>query len=124
MTRTFSVIDISSTISSGSKYAGGVLGPDGKIYCNPYDANNIGVFDPSTKIFSTIDVSSTGTGGAKYAGGVVAGNSKIYFVPRHADNIGELDVGNKDPAYEVEEGPEDGVPKSWRELLSPHFNKL
>ena len=96
------------------------MGPDGKIYCIPYHANSIGVLDPSTKIFSTIDVSSTGTGGAKYVGGVVAGNGKIYFVPRHADNIGELDVGNKDPAYEVE----DGVPESWRALLSPHFNKL
>ena len=69
---------------------------------------------------STIDVSSTGTGGSKYVGGVVADNGRIYFVPRHADNIGELDVGNKDPAYEVE----DGVPESWRALLSPHFNKL
>ena len=30
-TRTFSAIDISATISSDYKYAGGVLGPNGKI---------------------------------------------------------------------------------------------
>jgi hypothetical protein len=90
------------------------------IYCTPHRANSIGVFDPSTKIFSTIDVSATVTGTAKYIGGVVAGNGKVYFVPRQADNIGELELGNTDPAYEVE----DGVPESWRALLSPHFNKL
>ena len=75
---TFSVIDISSTISSDNKYRGGVLGPNGMIYCIPHVANSIGVFDPSTKIFSTIDVSAIiGTGSSKYGGGVVAGNGKI-----------------------------------------------
>ena len=43
------------------------------------------------------------------------------MLPRYADySIGELDVGNKDPAYEVE----GGVPEGWSALLSPHFNKL
>ena len=41
-TRTFSTIDISATISSESKYAGGVLGPNGKIYFVPYFANKVG----------------------------------------------------------------------------------
>ena len=121
VSRTFSIIDTSSTISSDRKYHGGVLGPNGKIYCIPFNANSIGVFDPSTKVFSTIDVSATtGTGNEKYAGGVVAGNNRIYLVPRNADNIGELELGNTDPAYEVE----GGVPEAWRALLSPHFNKL
>ena len=91
------------------------------IYCISCIAASIGDLDPCTKIFSTIDVSATtGTGDKKYVGGVVAGNGKIYFVPRNADNIGELELGNTDPAYEVE----GGVPEAWRALLSPHFNKV
>ena len=91
------------------------------IYCIPHAANNIGVFDPSTKIFSTIDISGITSGfNFKYTGGVVAGNGRIYLVPRDVNNIGELDVGNTDPAYEVE----GSVPEAWRALLSPHFNKL
>ena len=108
-------------ISSDHEHSGGVLGPNGKIYCIPYTFNSIGVFDPSTKVFSNIDVSATtGTGNQKYVGVVVAGNGRIYLVPRSSDNIGELDFGNTDPAYDVE----GGVPEAWRELLSPHFNKL
>ena len=113
VSRTFSIIGISSTISSDRKYHGGVLGPNGNIYCIPFNANSIGVLDPSTKVFSTIDISATGTGDAKYVGGVVAGNGRIYLVPQSADNIGELDIGNTDPAYDVE----GCVPEAWRALL-------
>ena len=41
-TRTFSAIDISSTISSCCKYTGGVLGPNGKIYLVPDVADHVG----------------------------------------------------------------------------------
>ena len=119
-TKTFTTIDISSTVSGDSKYYGGVLAPNGKIYFVPTRADNIGELDPSTKIFNTIDISGTISSDWKYFGGVLAPNGKIYFVPNHADNIGELDIGNHEPAYEA--SPD--VAASWSALLSPYFNKF
>ena len=48
-TSMFTTMDISSTISSDSKYAGGVLGPDGLIYFVPWDQNNIGILNLTNK---------------------------------------------------------------------------
>ena len=58
-TSMFTTMDISSTISSSLKYAGGVLGPDGLIYFVPFYANNIGILNPSSSTFSTLDISSS-----------------------------------------------------------------
>ena len=52
-TSMFTTMDISSTISSGQKYAGGVLGSDGVIYFVSFNANNIGILDASSSSFST-----------------------------------------------------------------------
>jgi len=91
-TSMFTTIDISSTISSDNKYFGGVLGPNGRIYFVPYNADNIGILDPSTSSFSTLDISSSISSNNKYLGGVLGPNGLIYFVPRNADNkIGILD---------------------------------
>jgi len=77
---------------SGGLYSGGVLGPNGKIYFVPFEADNVGVFDPATDAFSVVDVSGTGwfTLG-KYSGGVLAPNGKIYFVPHDTNNVGVFD---------------------------------
>ena len=48
-TSMFTTMDISSTISSSWKYAGGVLGPDGLIYFVPYNADNIGILNLANK---------------------------------------------------------------------------
>jgi hypothetical protein len=60
MTKTFSVIDISATISLDYKYLGGVLAPNGimMIYFVPHYADSIGEFNPVTNTFSIIDISS------------------------------------------------------------------
>lgn len=47
-TDAFSVVDISSTISGSTKYVGGVLAPNGKIYFVPTNADNVGVFTPGS----------------------------------------------------------------------------
>ena len=54
----FTVIDISSVISSDNKYVEGVLAPNGKIYMVPYKADGVGVLDPSSGSFTVIDISS------------------------------------------------------------------
>ena len=48
-TSMFTTMDISSTISSDGKYAGGVLGPNGLIYFVPSHANNIGILNLANK---------------------------------------------------------------------------
>merc|ERR1712216_71584 len=50
-TQSFTVIDIASTISGkvvseASKYTGGVLGPNGRIYFVPTNTENIGMLEP------------------------------------------------------------------------------
>ena len=99
-TTMFSTIDISSHIISFSKYAGGVLGPNGLIYFVPRNAWNIGVLNPSSSSFSTINffrpvedyaAHLASTLQVKYVGGVLGPNGLIYFVPSNADNIGVLD---------------------------------
>ena len=66
MTKTFSVIDISATISLDYKYLGGVLAPNGimMIYFIPHYADSIGEFNPVTNTFSIIDISSRAMGAA------------------------------------------------------------
>ena len=92
---TFGTIDISDTISSDWKYAGGVLAPNGNIYLVPFNTDHIGELDPSTRTFGTINISDTISFEGKYAGGVLAPNGKIYLVPRNADHIGELDPSTR-----------------------------
>ena len=80
-TSMFTTLDISSFISSGNKYAGGVLGPNGLIYFIPYWANHIGILNPSSNSFSTLDISSFISSNYKYFGGVLGPNGLIYFIP-------------------------------------------
>jgi hypothetical protein len=119
-TSMFTTLDISSFISSGSKYRGGVLGPNGLIYFIPFNADNVGILNPSSSSFSTLDISSSISSDYKYIGGVLGPNGLIYFIPSWADNVGILHLGNTNPSYEVS----NCFPESWNSLLSPHFNKF
>jgi hypothetical protein len=98
-TPTFSAIDISATMPeegwSDYKYNGGVLGPNGKIYLVPWNADHVGELDPATRTFSAIDISATISSDWKYAGGVLGPNGKIYLVPQNADHVGELDPATR-----------------------------
>jgi streptogramin lyase len=86
--RTLANLDIPQT--SSNKYLGGVLAPNGHIYMVPYNADNIGDFDPSTG-FSNVDISGVISYDGKYRGGVLAPNGHIYIVPCNADNIDDFD---------------------------------
>lgn len=89
--------DISGIDASGydisantEKFRGGVVGPDGNIYCIPSSARRVLRFNPFTNVVqqsSTIDVSG-------YQGGALASNGNIYMVPKTTDNIGVIDTSN------------------------------
>ena len=86
--------DISGIDASGydisansGKFRGGVVGPDGKIYCIPSSARRVLRFNPQTNVVeqsSTTDVSG-------YQGGALASNGNIYMVPKGTGNIGVID---------------------------------
>ncbi len=77
-------------LSTGFKYNGGVLGPNGLVYFVPDDADNIGVFNPSSSTFTTIDISITISSDYKYTGGALGPNGLIYLVPYSSIGIGVL----------------------------------
>ena len=86
---------ISSTKYPGligsSKYIGGVLASNGKIYGIPFSATNVLIIDPVAGTADTTTINSTKypglSGGSKYYGGVVAPNGKIYCMPYLATNV-------------------------------------
>ena len=62
----------------GNLYRSSCLAPNGKIYCPPYSATNIGIIDPSTDTFSTM---ASGLTDGSYMSSVLAWNGKIYCAP-------------------------------------------
>jgi hypothetical protein len=86
----------------------------------PYNANNVGILNPSSSSFSTLDISSSISSDGKYWGGVLGPDGLIYFVPDNANNIGILNLANKNPSYQAGSC----MPEAWSSLLSPHFNKF
>ena len=72
--------------ATSNKFAGGVLAPNGNIYCIPYSSTQVGVIDTVTKTFAFFS-GTTLTGTLKWYGGVLAPNGKIYGIPYTADTV-------------------------------------
>ena len=93
-TKTFS--QTTSTFGSfgtdSYKWEGGVLAPNGKIYCIPRNATTVLEIDPVNQTTATFG-SLEGTD--KWIGGVLAPNGKIYGIPAYSTTILEIDPVNK-----------------------------
>ena len=87
--QTYSQALVGATLLAGTKWAGGVLAPNGKIYGIPFDALQVLEFDPATNT-STL-VGTTISGANKYFGGVLAPNGKIYGIPTNSTQVLEFD---------------------------------
>jgi len=83
---TRSLMDL-DTLSDGSKWIGGVLGPDGKIYGIPYSATDILIIDPVAGTATRSALGATLTGTIKWGGGVLGPDGKIYGIPFNATDI-------------------------------------
>ncbi len=72
--------------SGGYKWVGGVLAPNGKIYCPPRSADSVLIIDPQT---DTADISSiTGLAGSnRWSAGVLAPNQKVYGIPFNSTSV-------------------------------------
>jgi hypothetical protein len=75
------------SLSDSSKWIGGVLGPDGKIYGIPYSSADILIIDPvaGTATRSAMGVSLSDSN--KWYGGVLGPDGKIYGIPRNSTDI-------------------------------------
>ena len=70
------------TYPGGAAYVGGVLLPDGRVFCVPYNATTARIYDPATDTLTT----PTGTypGSGAYYGGVLLPDGRVFCVPRTA----------------------------------------
>ncbi len=79
-------VDTTSIVPSGEEgrgWSGGVLAPNGKIYCAPsYAARNVLIIDPATNTADGTTISGLRAGAGW--GVVLAGNGKIYCMPSGA----------------------------------------
>jgi hypothetical protein len=78
----------SGAITGSSKYTGGVLAPNGKIYMIPYGSVPFRSFDPDTGVTVSIGAAQ---GASAYVGGVLGQNGKIYAIPSFVGTVAELD---------------------------------
>jgi hypothetical protein len=69
------------TLTDGSKWVGGVLAPNGKIYGIPLDATDVLVINPENNTATRTNFGLTLTDSNKWIGGVLAPNGKIYGIP-------------------------------------------
>lgn len=95
-----SKINVEDTCGSTSMcYCGGVLGPDGKIYCIPYNADYVGVIDPVEQTFTldNVEITSSNAGytSYKYVGGVLGPDGCIYGVPYGAKHFIKIDTSEE-----------------------------
>ncbi|MEG2433267.1 MAG: hypothetical protein RSB25_16630, partial [Acinetobacter sp.] len=93
-TGTASTSNMSATLDSSAKWAGGVLAPSGKIYCVPVNATDILIIDPITNTATRSNMGATLSDTNKWRGGVLAPNGKIYCIPYNATDILIIDPVN------------------------------
>ena len=86
-------INLFGNFSGGSKWVGGVLAPNGKIYAIPRDARQILEINPVNRT-TTLFGQLIDSGERKWAGGVLAQNGKIYGIPLNQTQVLEIDPSN------------------------------
>jgi hypothetical protein len=60
-------------------FAGGVLLPDGRVFCVPVNASNAKIYDPVTNTQSTTALTSGGS--LAFFGGVLLPDGRVFCVP-------------------------------------------
>lgn len=84
------------------KFSGGVLAPNGNIYCIPSNTDYVAIINPYTKTVDTTSIRGLSGGissSSKWWGGVLAPNGKIYCVPYNSSNILIINTINNSVSY-------------------------
>ena len=74
-------------LSGTSRWTGGVLGPDGKIYGIPYSSTDILIIDPVAGTATRSAMGADLSGSTKWFGGVLGPDGKIYGIPFDSTDI-------------------------------------
>ena len=69
-------------LAGTSKWDGGILGPQGRIYGTPIGDSRVLILDPAINTADVTTISGLGAGALKWTGGVLAFNGRIYNVAR------------------------------------------
>jgi len=70
------------TYPGSDAYAGGVLLPDGRVFCVPFGATTARIYNPATDTLTT--PAGTYPGSDAYIGGVLLPDGRVFCVPRNA----------------------------------------
>ena len=90
----FIIPTLFGSLSGTYKWYGGVLAPNGKIYCVPHYATRVLEINPETKELTLFGSLSNIPN--KWAGGVLAPNGKIYCVPHSTSQVLEINPETKE----------------------------
>ena len=107
-----SLSNMGADLTGQDKFYGAVLATTGKIYCVPFDGQNILIIDPVAGTATGSNMGATLSGSAKWYGGVLASNGKIYCMPGYATDILVIDKNSIVPSLPI------------KVCLSPHLNKF
>ena len=91
-------------------YFGGVLLPDGRVFCVPYNATSARIYDPVTNTLTTPP--GTYPGSSAYAGGVLLPDGRVFCDPRNATSA------------RIYGGISNLAPLDLNFVTSPYFNKF
>ena len=76
------------------KFNGAALTGDGRVVFAPYNADGVGVFDPTNDIFTLLDISAKISSDIKFLFAAPAGDGRVVFGPFDADGVGVFDPTN------------------------------
>ena len=102
------------SLSGTNKWLGGVLAPNGRIYCVPLSSTQILEIDPETQ---TTQLFGSLAGVQKWSGGVLAPNGRIYCVPYNSTQVLE---------YRTQQSPSIAditIPQNLANLPTSNYNK-
>ena len=109
-----SISSLFGNFEGSEKYIGGVLAPNGKIYCIPVNSTQILVIYPSN---DTTFLSGNFSGTVKWQGGVLASNGKIYCVPRNSTQILVIDTKSIPTTLDLQ------IPVNLADIPTSNYNK-
>ncbi|MEH1790829.1 MAG: hypothetical protein V7L23_36000, partial [Nostoc sp.] len=69
----------SGTYPGSTAFIGGVLLPNGNVFCVPYNSTTAAIYNPNTNTLST--PSGTYPGSGAFVGGVLLPNGNVFCVP-------------------------------------------
>ena len=102
------------SFSGADKWIGGVLAPNGRIYCVPFNSTQVLEIDPETQ---TTQLFGSFSGTQKWAGGVLAPNGKINCVPRSSTQVLEYRTRQSPSIADI------AIPQNLANLPTSNYNK-